>query len=611
MGMISACADVRASSLKGIMVVSLGAIVFSALMLRIVGFIFPGGDLMLILPRLAQLNGSASLDRDLFFSVATPNYKFISGIFFLLSRIASFPVCTIFLFFLSYAILAIALWIALRDYLLNKWLIGLLVVFPALTGFDFIWVKLTHPMYHPQFTAYAFMFLAIVLLVKENVIGVVLSIAISTFFHPLVGLWGICLTGMGCLITDQAITKRIMLLIGLFLVFVVLIQGSIIGSLAQIDEHTLKEYINLILYVRAPHHHNPSYWDFSTITNFVVLVLYSLGLSIRYRGILAFVLIFSLLLTCLGIINNEFFQIPTLVLSWPMRMSITIVFVVWIFIARHLIDLIRAKYYFLAAALLCSQNIIGLTSVGIVAMIVEWYRNRLPIDLLRRDVFWADLMAILFLFSFELVLSITRYSFWAPRIYLWAGLIIPVIIVARHLRKPDLVKCILVSTFVGFIVTRIVLASDGQIKINPDSDPAWRDMCSVVKQQVPQSACVVIPPEKEDFQYLSNRSVYVSEKHFPFRPEDAIEWGRRLNRLGILPVNISKIEKTDVIIKLEYSSYDRISADILREIVRVNPCAMYCIVRRSVDLPFPSIHENAGYRMYKISEDGSRKFSKL
>jgi hypothetical protein len=103
---------------------------------------------------------------------------------------------------------------------------------------------------------------------------------------------------------------------------------------------------------------------------------------------------------------------------------------------------------------------------------------------------------------------------------------------------------ILMLLLIGAAWRLLVGAYPGPITFDP-VEADWKAICAAAREQTPPGACVVVPPERDDFQWRSCRAAFFTWKHFPFEPRAAIDWAERGSALGVIPAAARPFDRLD------------------------------------------------------------------
>jgi len=329
------------------------AIILSA----VVGFSFPGDDLSLIIPRVLQMEDPGLFTNDIYFNKPAQSYELVAFMASQLSKIRALPVSLAVVMIITHLILVVSVWRAASYILKGPVSFAIVLFVMILAGPRMMGGIITGNSYHPQFTSYALFVLALSFIIEMRLYTALFIMALSAVFHPLIGLYGLLFVALGALSKKVSIKEKLKLAAMAVIVLFIVIVPSIKSGGVDLTAKLWKEYVNILLYIRAPHHHLPYVWSVVDIFRSVIIIIAGLLLAIRTRGFILTAFILSLALCLIGIVNNISIQIPKVVIAYPARMAQVILFLFWALMAAFLdqavrrLATVRMRRIVLAAAL--------------------------------------------------------------------------------------------------------------------------------------------------------------------------------------------------------------------------------------------------------------------
>jgi hypothetical protein len=236
-------------------------------------------------------------------------------------------------------------------------------------------------------------------------------------------------------------------------------------------------------------------------------------LALRERGFMAWAFGLAFVLCVINIVNNIFFQIPSIVIAYPLRVAQIMLFLFWVLAAKRI------------------------------------------------DEAW------------------NRYGLARWKIFRWARI----------------VAC---ATLVIFGAANSGFPQN--LTLRQKIFPQWAKICKSCQVYTDVRACIIVPPDKENFQYLSKRSAFMTFKSFPFKPIDAIEWFERLKLLGNIAIETPELGLLTRPVEVDTDKYATLKAEDFLLIAQRYPFVDYCITARSHVLPFPEVFQNSAFTLYRI-----------
>jgi hypothetical protein len=419
----------------------------SLLFFFMVGFVFPGSDMMLILPRLSA-DAPTSWSLDPYFSRPADSYLFIDLLFRLGGRILPLVVLLPALSLLSAVLLATAVLDLARQEAGDCFAplsIGLAVL---ATGVATLGNMLLGDAYHPQFTAFGFAALAAAASGRARWLKAALLLVAAGLFHPLIGLYGLLFPILGILDRRPAPRDLIGAILPALGVVALAVAPAVSGGGLLNDATAWRAYVRLLIFLRAPHHHLPFVWPPAEFFFFAMITI--VAFMATTRRLIRWWILALACLALLGVLNNGLsIRQPTLVIANPLKMAPLVLVLFWAGVAR---------------------------------------------------------------------LSAMKTGSWR--------------------------RIILMLLLIGAAWRLAAGSYPGPIAVDP-AEADWKAICAAAREQTRPGACVVVPPERDDFQWRSGRAAFFTWKHFPFEPRSAIDWAERGYALKVIPATARPFDRLD------------------------------------------------------------------
>jgi hypothetical protein len=138
-----------------------------------------------------------------------------------------------------------------------------------------------------------------------------------------------------------------------------------------------------------------------------------------------------------------------------------------------------------------------------------------------------------------------------------------------------------------------------RISTNDRSDVDYLAMCSWVRQNTPNDAIFLVPPNEQLFRFHARRAIVVNFKGVPQLSSELGEWRRRLELVLDVPLTqlTRRFDQTHADIARRY---DALPADHLADAARVYG-ARYIVTSRPIEGVGQCVFENHSCRLYDLS----------
>ena len=334
--------------------------------------------------------------------------------------------------------------------------------------------------------------LGIVWLIEGKYLSSTLLFTLASYFHPLIGFES---TGLffGAFFFANLLQKKTILLFikRAILPYFLLTIPAIILYLKEFGNKSINaiDKINILAFMRNPHHYVASTFSFSSFIQFFILLFTFLIFLFLWKRkffkneIFRFILIITiviLLSSIGGFIATEVIRFYPLVVLQAFRLTIYLYWLAAIIIIGSSLSLAikyKSKYSFLFLLPLFTANAQILKPTGktdFLALLVAVFSI----------IFFQKVSKKYFIFALILFFSLLRFHYKFS-----------------------------FSSYISFPTEETTIA-------------LW------AKKNTPTDALFLIPPEFEKFRLIAKRAVIADWKSFPFQEEAMFEWANRMCEIG-------------------------------------------------------------------------------
>lgn len=485
---------------------------------------------------------------------------------------------------------------------------------------------LVHPSFYPSYLAFSISLFAIALFIEGNYLLSLILMAVITNIHFVTGThgFGILLT-YGIVLWRQLDLKRLSygLIAYMLLASPELINAFMVkGSNSFQSDFTVKDYIEIVGYMRTPHHFIPTTWpavEYLRFGVFAVSGVYSyVNWKINY-GISSGIKI-CLVTAGLLIVSTPLIYYSTAIMLYcPFRMARYIFLIMLVYTVMFLLNSLREGTKGLKV-----WSIICLVFLNAPYILSLLFSGRILYDLLGR---YTKGRALLLAMSLAISGSMT---FWPSRFGIYEirerdlmliFLLIGAIATARLIVRGDfrLIRNInsFLVIFLSFLIVTTVVNStaDGKIGLIRRVQPEFRiqesadfiDLCSWIKANSREEEVVIVPPLMKNMRYFSERPILANYKFYPIAPMKVKEWYGRLDLLSkrMLSRNRKEIVERSSYLdrprptKVLKAGYLKLNSDDFRTIGKKYGCSLV-VTRFGHELSLERVYKNSKYNVYEL-----------
>jgi hypothetical protein len=430
-------------------------------------------------------------------------------------------------------------------------------------------------------------------------------LSLAVLLNPRLGVFGACIVlfacawearrGKGCSATWKAIAVLAVVLclvsIGLWLFG----RGPAMDSIARI-----------MVFVRCPFHYLPSSWGRHRFVNLGAMCFLMILLTWRDRTRNWSALWAVGILCGLGIVaaalNDLFLVIPFLTLVNPLQLGMFLLAFFYVCAIATVMDKVGKGYYASCLLVFMPPSLqMQILFVLLLVCVDCWPGARTT-----RRTWIPDLVVLGLGFAIALAMHSCLPKSWlqdfrrlAPTAFGACLVLLPSLIVIQWRQR------ISIALFVVFILIGELFGvfacgkERGIIIASGDGPKDWKEVCDYVRENASKRSCFVVPPSRLEFQYLSKRSAFCTEKHIPFSKEGALEWFERLKLLGVIPPEL-KPSEIHGLVKMDTEAYFALKTEDFLAIKKRYDFVDYCIVELRQNLDLPLVYQNEGYRIYQF-----------
>jgi len=366
------------------------------------------------------------------------------------------------------------------------------------------------------------------------------------------------------------------------------------------------EVARIKLFVRGPWHLSPEYWGKWEIINYVLVMLILISVWKVWREekirMLSLCGVLGGLVVAVGILNNLFLFEPFFILLNPFEIGPIVLALAYIVAARFLSEMIERKYYLSSLALFLSLSLQTWSIFFLIWILRVFFPEPAsPIHPWRRDLFFLFLAGLA---------GALQLKFWGRG---WVGDVSSAVLLQRvyvfffaaaafflfgRLRNLTWEAWVWVL-LVGFLGSAALMGRWKWFEVQRPWESDWQEVCEYSLKHSSVENTFIIPPEMDNFQYLSSRSSFFSFKQIPPDLKSVHEWFSRLQLLELVPSTLDpkSIQKP---VEIRFKNYDRLKEEDFLKIKAQYFFVNYCIVRQRIQLPLPEVFSNASYRIYRL-----------
>jgi hypothetical protein len=143
------------------------------------------------------------------------------------------------------------------------------------------------------------------------------------------------------------------------------------------------------------------------------------------------------------------------------------------------------------------------------------------------------------------------------------------------------------------------------VLMNPQDSPDYHRLCIYARDHTPIDAIFLAPPSEQEFRLTARRAIVVNFKGVPQLSAELSEWRDRLARVLDLPSTLDALPRGrfDHALAAIAKRYDELSADHLIAVAREYH-ARYVIAARVLDMPGATlVFESGPYHLYDLTSD--------
>ncbi|MDB5318572.1 MAG: uncharacterized protein JWN40_203 [Phycisphaerales bacterium] len=373
--------------------------------------------------------------------------------------------------------------------------------------------------------------------------------------------------------TPTASITRAILWFGLILLFAL---PSILPAarlaLAHVPKMPLRDFVNLYVHLRHPHHYDPLSWPAALWISFLwpiplaIIAYRRRTIAAPVRAAFAFTFFLALQLIALLFAGVIFVSEPLIQMSL-FRSSIY----------AKLLSCIGAAAFLLDPGIMARQNVRRALIALPLAAILGLVAIRFARPSSTAAAFVGANLGPLLLFIAIMVAGVTYICF------------------RQDVPKPRADHRVAAGLILLFALFRNYLGL--QIAIAHDGGRAYLEVCHWARDHTPIDALFIVPPNEQLFRYHAQRAIVVNFKNVPQLSSEMAEWQKRLEAVLDQPLtNLPK--RFDLAHAAIAARYDALRTEHLTAVARQYG-ARYVITAR----PLPTLHaafEKDAYHLYDL-----------
>jgi hypothetical protein len=485
---------------------------------------------------------------------------------------------------------------------------------------------LVHPSFYPSYLAFSISLLAIALFIEGKYLLSLILLAVITNIHFVTGTqaFGILLT-YGIVFWRQMDLKQLsygliayMLLASPELFNALMVRGS--NSFQ--GDFSVKDYIEIVGYMRTPHHFIPTTWpavEYLRFGVFAVSGAYSYVNSKTDYGISSGIKICLITAGLLIVSTPLIYHSTAIMLYCPFRMARYIFLIMLVYTVMFLLNSLRERTKGLKVwSIVC---LVFLNSPYILSLL---FLGRILYDLLGRYTKSRAFFLIVNLaISGSMTFSPSRFGVYEIRgrdlmfIFLLIGTIAATRLIVRgDFRLTRNINSIVVI-FISFLIVTTVggLTGDGKIRLIRKLQPEFRieesadfvDLCSWIKANSREGDIIIVPPLMKNMRYFSERPILANYKFYPIEPMKVKEWYERLDLLSKRMLSKNRKEIVDRRAYLDRprptrllkAGYLKLNGDDFKAIGKKYGCSLV-VTRFGHEVSLERVYENSKYNVYEL-----------
>ncbi|MBI4403327.1 MAG: hypothetical protein HY537_04160 [Deltaproteobacteria bacterium] len=518
-------------------------------------FAYPGSDLNETLPILQQIKNQLLLKQDLFYGIPSYNSLFHSMLISA-DQWNVLPQALFVLVLLSHCLVILSFLFLVTSKIREQSGIEVflfLIAISAAFGEHLFGIDIVSPAFHPQSPAYAFLIFSLVSKLVLNNIGLCYLSAIGcAFFHPLLGIYNLGLIFLTVSFSKHK-KKEILGVLGLsLLIYLLLVRPTLSRVGIHAQPSVMKTYSNILLYARIPHHLLPASWSADYLVKCATVALLGLYFSAKVSREIFFCYLFVFAIILIGVLNNSFVGIPSIIFANPLKMGAVLLFFFWVSMTVFFFNTQKTYHHLL-----------------ILVLVFTWIQYRYPLPEYRRY------------FSLSILSLLSCYAIMHHH---------------RKVVKPAFI--VMALCFLALVPWKYLCQT---LIRQIESSKEWRDLCRKTASVVPPDSLVIVSPAIEDFQLCTLRPTFVDFKHFPYDPSRALEWYRRLSLLGVFPrYSENELHHMKRLIPFNPERYHRLSFREVLAIKKRYPISGFMVTEATQTFPFEVLVENSKYKLYRL-----------
>lgn len=353
------------------------------------------------------------------------------------------------------------------------------------------------------------------------------------------------------------------------------------AAFAHVPKMPLKEFVDLYVHLRHPHHYDPLAWPLALWLSFLwpiplaviafrLLSSQSAGLSAQHSSLrrAAFVFVFFIALQIIAFLFAGVFYISEPLIQMSLfRFSIY----------PKLLSCIGAAAFLLDPAMMARFHIRRTLSALPIAAVVGLIVVRFARPSSTAAVFAAANIGPLLLFIAALITGIAYICSARDQIIGGAAIGLAAVMI------------LLFALFRNYFGLQIALADDGGV--------AYLDVCNWARDHTPTNAVFIVPPNEQLFRFHAQRAIVVNFKNVPQLSSEMGQWRTRLE--DVLDQPLAKLPRRfDLAHAAIAERYDSLSAEHLTA-VAAKYGARYVITTH----PLPAqqaAFENQSFHLYDL-----------
>ncbi len=404
--------------------------------------------------------------------------------------------------------------------------------------------------------------LGIVSLIEKKFLRSVFSFSLASYLHPHIGIIGGSISYLVyyCsqpLFLNKKINKfNFAKYLKIFLLYIFLISPLFFLYLPELDPEFLKIHknnlIDIIVYMRAPHHYLPSSWPKDQFFLFLFFVMtaayfiFKLKIDNYLRNYLIYLTIFILFLCILAYFFTEILPVYQIVILQFYRFTLIISWLGLTILSGSIYKMVllnnKNKFLLLIPFFFVIAKNFSLSKVSILSITL----------LFLLIIFCRRVSILVFITGFTTALTLQHY----------------------HAKLN-------IASLIGHPTVETSLA-------------LW------AKTNTPKKSIFLIPVEFEKFRTVSQRAVIADWKAFPFQKRAIIEWGERICQIS----NQKNCNFRNMSLQKAIRGYYDMS---LIDIKNLQEKYAFDYFISYATLPIPVTYHEGNYFIYKWPEESNQK----